>query len=1448
MNLDVSVTISDLVIGNNDVLSINDARSLTIDNVGGGINIFGQLNLDSSGSNTSLAFSGGDLSFTGGGNFNLSNHTTNRIFSTINTDRLTLEATMTLTGAGQIGLGQTKLTNRGTMNANQSNTLTIDPTDGAGGVINSGVMKATVGGTLVLQGGSFENSEGMTNGEIQADNATVNVSSSSVTGGVVTIVGTGEIKLNTGTISGGTVTNSATGIIRSDSGSSTLGGIVNNVGGGQIIIDDATTLTLVNTGTYTNNGDLLVNSAGNNTTLTVGGGEVTVGGTGTITLSNFTTNRILGAVNTDRLVLGVDQTLAGAGQIGVGTMKLTNHGTINANQSNLLTIDPTNGAQGVINSGTLKATGGRTLVLQGGTFENFDGGTLGQILADNATVNVSASTVSGGMVATLGTGELKLNSSAVTGGTVNNSATGIIRSDTSTNTLGGIVTNVGGGQIIIDDATTLTLVNTGTYTNDGDLALNSAGNNTTLTVSGGEVTVGGTGTMTLSNFTTNRILGAVNTDRLVLGVDQTLAGAGQIGVGTMKLTNHGTINANQSNLPTIDPTNGAQGVINSGTLKATGGRTLVLQGGTFENFDGGTLGQILADNATVNVSASTVSGGMVATLGTGELKLNSSAVTGGTVNNSATGIIRSDTSTNTLGGIVTNVGGGQIIVDDATTLTLVNTGTYTNEGDLALNSAGSNTTLTVSGGEVTVGGTGTITLSNFTTNRILGAVNTDRLVLGVDQTLAGAGQIGVGTMKLTNHGTINANQSNLLTIDPTNGAQGVINSGTLKATGGRTLVLQGGTFENFDGGTLGQILADNATVNVSASTVSGGMVATLGTGELKLNSSAVTGGTVNNSATGIIRSDTSTNTLGGIVTNVGGGQIIVDDATTLTLVNTGTYTNEGDLALNSAGSNTTLTVSGGDVTIGGTGTITLSNFTTNRILGAINTDRLILGVDQTLAGAGQIGVGTMKLTNHGTINANQSNLLTIDPTNGAQGVINSGTLKATGGRTLLLQGGAFENFDGGTSGQILADSAIVNVSASTVSGGTVATLGTGELKLNSSAVNGGTVNNSATGIIRSDSGLNTLGGIVTNVGGGQIIVDDATTLTLVNTGTYTNEGDLALNSAGSNTTTVSGGDVTIGGTGTITLSNLTTNRILGAVNTHRLILGAGQTLWGAGQIGLGTMNLTNNGTIDANQTSTLTINVTGNAFSNAGTLRASAGANLTLSDTSVTNTGTVEVAGSTSQVSAAGSYTQTAGTTRLEDGTLVVAGIANFMFGSLTGSGTVAAAGGSIFGVNASISAGASPGILNFTDATVFDGQIDVELGGINVDGAAPNAGIINTGTNPATTEFDQLNIFGLATLTPGLTFDLASFGGFNPAIDDFFDVLTADNFNAGLDLGTLNFISSSFNINQFNREIVTLDDAGATRQALRLTSLVPIPATVWLLGFGLVGVFGIAKRQHSAS
>ncbi len=109
-------------------------------------------------------------------------------------------------------------------------------------------------------------------------------------------------------------------------------------------INNATTLTLQSSGTYSNNGTLSLNSLGNQTNLVIGsitGGEtLTIGGTGTISLSNNTNNRIYGAAGTNRLVLGSGQTLKGAGQIGVNLLALTNQGTIEATLSNSLTIDP----------------------------------------------------------------------------------------------------------------------------------------------------------------------------------------------------------------------------------------------------------------------------------------------------------------------------------------------------------------------------------------------------------------------------------------------------------------------------------------------------------------------------------------------------------------------------------------------------------------------------------------------------------------------------------------------------------------------------------------------------------------------------------------------------------------------------------------------------------------------------------------------------------------------------------------------------------------------------------------------------------------------------------------------------------------------------------------------------------------------------------------------------
>ena len=506
----------------------------------------------------------------------------------------------------------------------------------------------------------------------------------------------------------------------------------------------------------------------------------------------------------------------------------------------------------------------------------------------------------------------------------------------------------------------------------------------------------------------------------------------------------------------------------------------------------------------------------------------------------------------------------------------------------------------------------------------------------------------------------------------------------------------------------------------------------------------------------------------------------------------------------------------------------------------------------------------MKLTNRGIINANQAintrqtNTLTIDPTDGTQGVINSGTIKATADGMLILKGGTFDNFEGTTDGNILADNATVDVFNATVTGGTVSTIGSGKLKLGSGTITGGTVNNSATGTILAFSGTNELGGTVTNATGGRIIVGNYSTLRLTGSSTYTNNGDLALNTTtGHADLQVKGGNVTLGGAGTITLSNNGYNHILGNTNSDRLILGGGQRLSGAGQIGVNRMKLTNRGIINANQaintrqTNTLTIDVTGSTFSNEGVLRASNGGKLKLQDSTFTNTNTVEVAGTTSQVIAAGSYTQSAGTTRLSGGTLTTTGTADFTGGTLTGSGTLAVAGGTTFGTGATISPGASPGILNFTTATTFDGVIYIELGGTNVDGSNPNATVINTATDPTTTQYDQINVFGNATLNQGLTIDLASFGAFNPGANDFFDVLTANSFNGAVDLTTLNFTSTDFNLADFTRQIITLPDGqdGTMRQTLRFTYLssVPIPAAFWLFFSGLLGVFGLAKRNNFA-
>jgi hypothetical protein len=123
-------------------------------------------------------------------------------------------------------------------------------------------------------------------------------------------------------------------------------------------------MSLTADGNITNNGSINLGSGGNLTELIIGASNVTLGGTGTLTMGNNLNNLIVGSAAANKLTNA--ETIQGSGNIGAGQMALANSGTIDATQSNALTVQTSNGST---NTGTLEATTG-TLVLLGDTITN----------------------------------------------------------------------------------------------------------------------------------------------------------------------------------------------------------------------------------------------------------------------------------------------------------------------------------------------------------------------------------------------------------------------------------------------------------------------------------------------------------------------------------------------------------------------------------------------------------------------------------------------------------------------------------------------------------------------------------------------------------------------------------------------------------------------------------------------------------------------------------------------------------------------------------------------------------------------------------------------------------------------------------------------------------------------------------------------------------------------
>ena len=1390
VTLDTGGSAANLTIDTDDSLSFNDNKSLTI--FGSAITNAGNISLNSGGNNTDLILAGSDtVTLTGGGTVTLGNGSeNNRIYSQSNGTLINQE---TIQGVGQIGVGLTTITNQATIDANVAGVLYISP--GSGGVTNTGTLEATNGSRLDLAGG-YTN----TGGTIKASGSN----------SVVTLD-------NNASITGGTLTDTSGGVIESLN-SATLNGLT--ISTGSTYADPDNTSTVLQ-GTIRNNGNIALNSGGNNTNLILSGnGTVTLTGTGTVTMGNGSENNRIYSASNGTLIN--QETIQGIGQIGVGQTTITNSGTINANIAGVLTVSP--GAGGVANTGTMEATNGSRLDLVGGY------------------------TNTGGIISASGTSSLvTLDQASITGGTLTSAGGGTIESVNSA-TLNGVTLSTGSSYAVPDNTNTILQ---GTITNKGNIALNSGGNNTDLIMSGNRtVTLTGTGTVTMGNGSENNRIYSQSNGTLVN--KQTIQGVGQIGVGQTTITNNGTINANVAGVLTINP--GAGGVTNTGTLEATNGSTLTLYNGTFTN----TGATIEALNAT---TASTV-------------VLNAASINGGTLTTTGNGVIN-DTGGSLLNGVTVSTGSNVIIPDNNATSW---EGTITNNGTILDNSGGNNTDIHISGA-VTLTGTGTLVFGNNGNNNRLYAPNgTDTFT--IKESIQGTGQLGVGLTKMINSKIINAdNAGGTLTVQP-NSAGFANNGGTLESSNGGILNLIG-TFTNSATGKIEALTG--STTQINGTTVKGGTLTTVGIGIIDVFNSSTLNALTISTASNVNMPDISSTTVVGTITdngtltlNSGGNNTDFKLSGNVTLVGTGTLTmsnNSNNRIYDPSGTHTltngVIIQGSGQIGVGLMGLVNNGTINANSSAGiAVDTNSTGLTNNGTL----QVGSGDSMHVFGGPFSNYSSGTLT------GGSYISAGTLEIdeignTGGEittdaaNITLNGATASFVDAGGHTVLNNLNTITSTGSFTVEGGSNFTT-VGNFTNNGRLTVGTGTNFVVNGKLTNFSGTTLTGGTY-NVGGklqfnGANIVTDSANITL--TSASAQIVDQTSHNALANLATVSSGagfGVT-GGANFTTAGNFTNNGTLTAGSGSKFVVNGNLTNFSGNTLTRGSYNV--GGTLQFNGANIInnaaSIDITGasgkivdqsahNAL--AGFAKNTSTGNFTLSGNATfttagafSNAGVLDVSkGSTFILGNKSTYTQTGGKTIL-DGEMTATTPGNFMFNA-----------GSIFG-NGGTFTGAltSAGMFNIGDAPKEAGKLTItgsytqaSAGDLNID-----IGGLTVGTL-----YDQLKVSKTATL--GGTLNLNLINTFVPKLGAVFTIMTygSESGNFATVTGTQINLSEHFQV-VYNPTSVQLDVvAGSTSPSSPVEifgngtlasnsspglAATPEPSTLLLLGGGLLAAAGAFRRK----
>jgi len=575
------------------------------------------------------------------------------------------------------------------------------------------------------------------------------------------------------------------------------------------------------------------------------------------------------------------------------------------------TVEATSGAASTIadatitDKGVLEAVDGATLTLLD-TVANAAGGLIEASDITAAQVGLEGVTVNGGTLTTQNAGVISTLAGA-------------------TSTLNGTTISAG-STLSVADGSKLTLQ--GEILDRGTIALDAAGDSTTLLISG-DVTLAGGGQLLLSATGQSQIV--TTSAGTSLANSDAISGAGQIGYGdgNLTLTNMKIVDATGTNSLEIDT---GAGVVNSGTLEATGSGGLVIRDTVVNT---GTVAAA-ATGAIVDLDGGSIDGGKVnivagATLEAAGGSSDPSTLSGATVTDKGT-LLAEDGTTLTLENSVVNASRGVIEASDpailASTIVLDNAtidgGTLTTtSGGVIETTAGSTDTfysLAISAGS-------TVTVADASTLALQGAIlNSGTLVLGStgDPTdllaaapgavfkdlgeTSGAGQIGNGDGNLTLDitGTVDAYQNIALVIDTGNTAY---NTGSLEATGGGGL-----TIDDAVKNVHGALVANGGNLTAEGAVTSGTASIDGATLDFKAASSAAT--TFSGTA-GTLQLDDAgafTGTVAGLASTGGGNAI---DLTGVSFAGLTSYSfkenkagTEGTLTLTEGGTSTAITLLG----------------------------------------------------------------------------------------------------------------------------------------------------------------------------------------------------------------------------------------------------------------------------------------------------------------------------------------------------------------------------------------------------------------------------------------------------------------------------------------------------------------------------------------------------------